>query len=69
MTDAMKWFVRSKERNLDKNYYYFVGKRPEDHWQHYGYKRAAKKFDTKEEAELWKNPLTEAVLLPIEGDD
>ena len=64
----MKWFVRSKERNLDKNYYYFVGKRPEDYWQCYGYKRAAKKFDTKEEAEKWLNPLTEAVQLPVEGE-
>lgn len=26
----------------------------------------AVKFDTKEEAEEWKNPLTEAVLLPVE---
>ena len=65
----MKWFVRSKERNLEKNYYYFVGKRPADNWPRYGYKMAAKQFDTKEEAEKWKNPLTEVVLLPIEGDD
>lgn len=32
-------------------------------------KSEAKKFDTKEKAEEWKNPLTEVVLLPIEGDD
>ncbi|WP_273710305.1 hypothetical protein [Leuconostoc mesenteroides] len=64
----MKWFVRSKERNSEKNYYYFVGKRPTDYWPHYGYKRAAKKFDTKEEAEKWTNPLTEAVQLPVEGE-
>lgn len=63
-----KWFVRSKERNLEKNYYYFVGKRPKDFWPRYGYKMAAKQFDTKEEAELWTNPLTEAVQLPAEGE-
>ena len=62
----MKWFVRSKERNLEKNYYYFVGKRPTDYWPNYGYKRAAKQFDTKEEAEKWTNPDTEAVHLPVE---
>lgn len=61
-----KWFVRSKERNSEKNYYYFVGKRPTDYWPNYGYKRAAKKFDTKDEAEEWTNPLTEAVQLPVE---
>lgn len=63
---SMKWFVRSKERNSEKNYYYFVGKRPTDYWQLYGYKMAAKQFDTKEEAEKWTNPLTEAVQLPVE---
>lgn len=64
----MKWFVRSKELNLENNYYYFVGKRPDDYWPTYGYKRAAKHFDTKEEAEKWKNPLTEAVQLPVEDE-
>lgn len=63
---TMKWFVRSKELNLENNYYYFVGKRSDDYWPTYGYKRAAKHFDTKEEAEKWKNPLTEAVQLPVE---
>lgn len=63
----MKWFVRSKELNLENNYYYFVGKRPQDLFILYGYKKAAKQFDTKEESELWTNPLTEAVQLPVEG--
>lgn len=62
----MKWFVRSKELNLENNYYYFVGKRPQDLFILYGYKKAAKHFDTKEEAEKWTNPLTEAVQLPVE---
>mgnify|MGYP004701733865 CR=1 FL=1 len=31
-------------------------------------KEHATKFDTKEEAELWTNPLTEAVYLPVEGE-
>lgn len=62
----MKWFVRSKERNLEKNYYYFVGKIPTDYWPRYGYKMAAKQFDNKEEAEKWTNPYTEAVYLPVE---
>lgn len=63
-----KWFVRSKERNSEKNYYYFVGKRPDDYWQNYGYKMAAKQFETKEEAERWTNPDTEAVYLPVEEE-
>ncbi|WP_055307727.1 hypothetical protein [Leuconostoc lactis] len=64
----MKWFVRSKERNADNNYYYFIGKRPQDLFILYGYKRAAKQFDTKEESEKWTNPDTEAVHLPVEGE-
>lgn len=67
IVNNMKWFVRSKELNSENNYYYFVGKRPDDYWPTYGYKRAAKQFDTKEEADKWKNPLTEAVQLPVEG--
>lgn len=29
----------------------------------------AEKFNTREEAEKWENPLMEVVLLPVEGDD
>lgn len=31
-------------------------------------KSGAHQFDTKEQAEEWKNPLTEVVLLPVEGE-
>lgn len=66
---SMKWFVRSKETSgknhiwLDEDNNklfprYIVSKEiPRD----------AKRFDTKEEAEEWCNPLTEAILLPVEG--
>ena len=61
----MKWFVRSKEKNGDK---YLYLKKPDGFvtpW-YTVFKDLARHFDTEEEAELWNNPLTEAVRLPVE---
>lgn len=63
----MKWFVRSK--TSDEKYGYWYLHKTEHYFFHEYIKELSTQFDTKEEAEEWKNPLTEAVLLPIEGDD
>ena len=64
----MKWFVRSKEADENGTYQFlFSINKPngylpvEDKENNSGMKQ----FDTKEEAELWCNPLCEAVILPI----
>ena len=67
----MKWFVRSKEK--EQGFYLFLSdiKDVKDHWYHTPRKddtEFALSFDTKEQAELWTNPLTEAVQLPVEDD-
>ena len=62
----MKWFVRSKEpEEYDDEYYLFLSGSNLDDLDYlaFDYARA---FDTKEEAELWTNPLTKAVQLPVE---
>ena len=66
-----KWFVRSKKEDENGSYQFlfFVKKLNgylpvEDELDNSGMKY----FDTKEEAELWVNPLTEAVQLPVEGE-
>lgn len=61
----MKWFVRSKKPEDEDKYYLFLSGSNLDDLDYlvFDYARA---FDTKEEAELWKNPLTEAVQLPVE---
>ncbi|SPO34424.1 hypothetical protein LAA29_80040 [Leuconostoc carnosum] len=65
----MKWFVRSKEpegEDEDDYYLFMSGSNLDDlDYLVFDYAMA---FDTKEEAELWKNPLTEAVQLPVEGE-
>lgn len=61
----MKWFVRSKEKNGDR---YLYLKKPDGFvtpW-YTVFKDLARNFDTEEEAELWNNPQTEAVQLPVE---
>jgi len=69
----MKWFVVAKEANKRSGNYNTIfsldisdtnGIYREVSYDQIG--RYAYQFDTKEEAELWKNPLTEAVLLPVE---
>ncbi|WP_349550760.1 hypothetical protein [Leuconostoc pseudomesenteroides] len=68
----MKWFVRSKEfddgvykvlvdNRLD--YYEYSNVNNGEETAEYGYA-----FDTKEEAEKWTNPLTEAVQFPVEDE-
>lgn len=63
--DIKKWFVRSKEKNGNR---YLYLKKPDDFvtpW-YTVFKDLARHFDTEEEAELWNNPQTEAVQLPVE---
>lgn len=63
----MKWFVRSKEPEDKDEYYLFLSGSNLDDLDYLTFDYAMA-FDTKEEAELWKNPLTEAVRLPVEGE-
>lgn len=69
IVQTKKWFVRSKKEDENGSYQFlfFVKKLNgylpvEDELDNSGMKY----FDTKEEAELWVNPLTEAVRLPVE---
>ena len=61
----MKWFVRSKEQ--EKGLYWYL-KKTERFFFHEYIKEIATPFDTKEQAERWTNPLTEAVQLPVEDE-
>ena len=67
-----KWFVRSKEKD-DEGYWDWLVKYHDDELSpEYNsddnIPRQAVEFDKKEGAEIWTNPLTEAVLLPVEED-
>lgn len=68
-----KWFVRSKETvriEEDTCYSWLIDiseLNPE--YALFEWCEEAHKFDTKEEAEEWTNPLTEAVLLPVKNED
>ena len=65
----MKWFVRSKKRDSDGDeYYLFMSGSNLYDLEYFPFNVNAKQFDTKEEAERWENPLTEAVQLPVEGE-
>jgi len=59
-----KWFVRSK--SSDEKYGYWYLHKTEHFFFHEYIKEISTEFDTKEEAEQWKNPLTEVVQLPVE---
>lgn len=62
----MKWFVRSKQLQNNGFYSYLeVGDYVTPTYDELRLKFATQ-FDTKEEAEKWTNPLTEAVQLPVE---
>lgn len=71
----MKWFVRSKKPDDEGDFAFISGIETPDDW---GYSKlhngvndpraCAYAFETKEEAEKWENPLTEAVLLPVEDE-
>lgn len=67
----MKWFVVSKKSEHVSHYNYLnkTSVRCEDVIPQYSpNKGVGAFFDTKEEAEKWTNPLTEAVQLPVEGE-
>lgn len=61
----MKWFVRSKEPDDDLRDFLFLSGSNLDDLDYLVFDYA-KAFDTKEEAEKWTNPLTEAVQLEVE---
>jgi len=71
-----KWFVRSKEKyqpDMDQGisesgYLYLMQGNfyKVDYHLPTPFKDYAQQFDTKEDAEKWTNPITEAVLLPID---
>ncbi|QHJ76633.1 MAG: hypothetical protein [Bacteriophage sp.] len=66
----MKWFVRSK-KPLEKGKYLYLENTISNHLapEYHQIKLAySQRFDTKEEAEKWTNPLTEAVQLSVEGE-
>lgn len=74
----MKWFVRSKEQykpDMDQGisesgYLYLTQGNiySIEYYETTSFKDDAQQFDTKEEAEQWTNPLTEAVQLPVEEE-
>lgn len=74
----MKWFVKSKDKyeadpvqGLPESGYLYLtdgGSYSIEYCEMTTFKDDATRFDTKEEAELWTNPLTEAVQLPVEED-
>lgn len=68
----MKWFVKSKKRDYDGDYAFLAGIINTNDWiyreQYDGVIGMLYHFETKEEAEKWTNPLTEAVQLPVEGE-
>lgn len=74
----MKWFVRSKEQyqpDMDQGisesgYLYLTQGNiySIEYYETTSFKDDAQQFDTKEEAEKWTNPLTEAVQLPVEDE-
>lgn len=64
----MKWFVARNDTSDDHR---FLSKNVinlDNELNYAALKKSAKQFDTKEEAEKWTNPLTEAVQLPVEGE-
>lgn len=66
----MKWFVRSKEPETEDGdeYYLFLSGSNLDDLEYFAFDYA-RPFYTKEEAEKWTNPLTEAVQLPVEDNN
>ncbi|MFT8911346.1 hypothetical protein [Leuconostoc pseudomesenteroides] len=66
---TMKWFVRSKKSDKDGYYWWLTYNSVNfvpDYTPYKNVSSLVKGFDTKEEAELWTNPKTEAVYLPVE---
>ena len=67
-----KWFVRSKKAVGENNFYAWLFNNDfldvPAHMISDEIPPLAMKFDTKEQAEKWTNPLTEAVQLPVEDE-
>ena len=67
-----KWFVRSKKAVGENNFYAWLFNNDfldvPAHMISDEIPPLAMKFDTKEQAEKWTNPLTEAVQLPVERE-
>jgi len=62
-----KWFVRNKQKGKDDVIdYLMIDDDVWFGWHPFVTRDEATAFDTKEEAEKWTNPLTEAVQLPVE---
>lgn len=73
MIQKKKWFVISIEKDDEGDYAFLSDIKVIDDWvyskQHDFIDKSSSRaysFDTKEEAEKWTTPLTEAVLLPVE---
>ncbi|MGO3604924.1 MAG: hypothetical protein ACTIOK_15990 [Enterococcus malodoratus] len=65
----MKWFVRNKQKGKDDVIdYLMIDDDVWFGWHPFVTRDEATAFDTQEEAELWTNPLTEAVQLPVEEE-
>ncbi|QHJ80803.1 MAG: hypothetical protein [Bacteriophage sp.] len=74
----MKWFVRSKEQyqpdmdqGISESGYLYLTQGDIYSIEYYEttpFKDDSQQFDTKEEAEKWTNPLTEAVQLAVEDE-
>lgn len=67
----MKWFVRSKKSELNGYGWLSIIDKYQTPIYQYSHDKPLSifvRFDTKEEAEKWTNPLTEAVQLPVEDE-
>ncbi|KDA51372.1 hypothetical protein L963_1477 [Leuconostoc mesenteroides subsp. cremoris T26] len=72
----MKWFVRSKQQyqpdmdfGISESGYLYLTQGniySIEYYEMAPFKDEAQQFDTKDQAEKWTNPLTEAVQLPVE---
>lgn len=74
ITHDVKWFVVAKEPDINGKYSSIDSLNIDiiyGLYERYDYDKIssnAYQFDTKEEAEEWTNPLTEAVQLPVDGE-
>ncbi|MFT8544551.1 MAG: hypothetical protein ABF768_08065 [Leuconostoc falkenbergense] len=67
----MKWFVRSKKSTTKGEFRWLDNNQSDNIVPTHSLSACpfnSRAFDTKEEAEKWVNPLTEAVQLPVEGE-
>lgn len=67
----MKWFVRSKESDINGYGWLSIIDKYQTPIYQYSHDKPLSmfvRFNTKEEAEKWTNPLTESVQLPVEDE-